>query len=130
MPLDTRKATKIVANLPKLRAGRTQPMTFTFKSAAGALTTESHPVILRAIQDADPALDPSGHGADFKTEDYVMSVLTSDVPYPKIRSCVYLDLPATDPGVQLASRFLITKIDPFGMLPGADRLICALTRQR
>lgn len=135
MPLDTRKLAKIAVNTQRLRAGRTQPVTLTLKHADGTTSTLSVPAIVRPMEDDDPALDPSRRMPQTISNNTanvaaVMSVLTVDVTFQQMRSCIYVDLPPGSPGTVIATRYIPGTIEPKGMAPGGDRLIIALARQR
>lgn len=135
MPLDTRKLAKIASNMTRLRAGRTQPVTLTLKHSDGSTSTMSVNAIIRPMEDDDPALDPSRRMPQTISNNTantaaVMSVLTSDVTYLQMRSCIYVDLPTGSPGTVIASRYIPGTIEPKGIAPGGDRLIIALARQR
>lgn len=135
MPLDARKLAKIAVNTTRLRQARTQPVTLTFKHADGSTTTQSVNVIIRPMEDDDPALDPSRRMPQTISNNTantaaVMSVLTGDVSFNQMRSCIYVDLPDGSPGTVIATRLIPGTIEPKGMAPGGDRLIIALARQR
>lgn len=131
MPLDARKTKHIQANLKKLMSGRTQSVVLTLAQAGGGTTTLTVNAIWRPGEDQDPVYDPGGAGGDdLKVADVTAMFNLADVSYAQMRSCVYAQLAAGQPGPSFATRYLPTAIFVKGMIPGGDRMIVTFDRQR
>ncbi|MGI8825265.1 MAG: hypothetical protein ACR2JC_06440 [Chloroflexota bacterium] len=123
MPLNPAKAKHITAKLNALFLQRAQPVTLTLLAPGGATSTLTINAIFRLEQDADPTLGK-------EIVDAIMLCRTADVTLAQLRSCIYVQPAANSAAALLASKYLITSILPKGILPGGDRYIVSLDRQR
>jgi hypothetical protein len=134
MPLSTSKIRHIQANLKRVMAGRTQSVILTLALPGGGTTTLTVPAVWRPVEDQDPDYDPGGMGGasgnDLAEADVVAMFNIADVSYAQMRSCVYVQLAAGQPGPAFATRYIPTAIFVKGMVPGGDRLIVSFDRQR
>lgn len=84
MPLDARKAKKIVANYKRILLQRTQQVTLTLQQPGGSTSTLVLSGIFRPTEDNDPSLHPDT--ADpLHSADAVLQLLTSDITPAQLR---------------------------------------------
>jgi len=131
VPLDARKIAHITHKWPFVVLGRQQQLILTFRTAAGN-TTASIPVLWKVMDDRDPTLTqenhtlPAGLGGQ---SDAIGIFLQSDVTYQQLRSCIFAQLAPGSPAPDIANKFILAGIEPYGMIPGEGRYYTAWMRQ-
>src|SRR5579859_358617 len=130
MPLTASKLAHLNAKLAILFDQRAQQVTLTLKNADGSTTTLTINGIFRLGADFDPTMDLAPHGSELKGADAILMVHEADVTYAQIRACIYVTVTTPAGADAMASRYIVTSIEPKGMGPGGDRYILSLDRQR
>ncbi len=131
MPLDARKIKHIMDKWPMVVLGRQQEITLTFRTVNGN-TVLTVPVLWKVMDDRDPTLTqenhqlPAGLGGQ---SDAVGIFLATDVTYQQLRSCIFAMLAPGSPAPDIAKKFILAGIEPYGMLPNPGRYYTAWMRQ-
>lgn len=131
MPLDARKIKHIMDKWPMVVLGRQQELTLTFRTVNGN-TVLTVPVLWKVMDDRDPTLTqenhqlPAGLGGQ---SDAVGIFLSTDVTYQQLRSCIFAMLAPGSPAPDIAKKFILAGIEPYGMLPKPGRYYTAWMRQ-
>jgi len=131
MPLDARKIAHIAQKWPMVVVGRQQQLILTTRTTTGnvALTVA---VLWKVMDDRDPTLTqenhviPAGLGGQ---SDAVGIFLQADVAYQQLRACIFAQLAPGSPAPDVANKFILAGIEPYGMIPGQGRYYTLWQRQ-
>ncbi len=131
MPLDARKIAHIAQKWPMVVIGRQQQIVLTLRTNAGNLAV-TVPVLWKVMDDRDPTLTqenhviPAGLGGQ---SDAVGIFLQSDVTYQQLRGCIFAQLAPGSPAPDVANKFILAGIEPYGIIPGQGRYYTLWQRQ-
>ena len=131
MPLDARKIAHIAQKWPMVVVGRQQQLILTTRTVSGNVTV-TVPVLWKIMDDRDPTLTqenhqlPAGLGGQ---SDAIGIFLQADVTYQQLRSCIFAQLTPGSPAPDVANKFILAGIEPYGIIPGQGRYYTALMRQ-
>jgi len=131
MPLDARKIAHIMEKWPMVVLGRQQQIVLTLRTNAGNLDI-TVPVLWKVMDDRDPTLTqenhviPAGLGGQ---SDAVGIFLQSDVTYQQLRGCIFAQLAPGSPAPDVATKFILAGIEPYGIIPGQGRYYTLWQRQ-
>jgi len=130
MPLTPAKTRHIIGKYKQIFAGRTQLVNLTCKNPDGTTRVVAITAVLRPTTDLDPSIEATPGRDVLHSGDAVMHCLLSDVSLATLRSCIAVELATHGTGIEPASRYLINTIQSKGMVPGGDRFVISLVRQR
>jgi len=131
VPLDARKIAHIAHKWPMVVLGRQQQLILTTRTTSGNVTV-TVPVLWKVMDDRDPTLTqenhqlPAGLGGQ---ADAVGIFLQADVTYQQLRSCIFAQLAPGSPAPDVANKFILAGIEPYGIIPGQGRYYTAWMRQ-
>jgi hypothetical protein len=130
MPLTPSKAAHIQNMVAKTFTGRSTSVILTLRTAGGGTTTLTVQAVWRVIIDDMPTYEgPTNALTHLGVESPIQAEFNAaDVTLAQLRSCIYATLTSPGPN-QPASRYVLTDIEPTGMLPGGTRYFTRWTRQ-
>jgi hypothetical protein len=119
----------ITAKLDAIWQNRTIQMRLVLRQPDGGTVTLTVNGIFKLIQDEDPTIFVQQGLDSIHNADAVALLKTDDITLSQIRGCMYLE-PQTTWGSSIVTRYLVTGVAMKGMLPGGDRYVLSLDRQR